>query len=172
MESDLDSLQAHALQPVVYELGVAVYLCQQFETSFLFLVAILTANGGIVNAQSFKDGFALHSKKTLGQLLDSFKSKLPLPENYANYIWQGVDVRNRIIHGFVMRNTPKLISVEGRFEIVSELRDAQHEINMRCQSLDELLDRTLQLFGGSLDQLRKEASLRFEPDVFDEIARH
>ena len=36
------------LKPVVFELGVTVYLCQQFETSLLFLVAMLSAQQGMI----------------------------------------------------------------------------------------------------------------------------
>ena len=70
---DETSAQTQALQAVVYELGIAVYLAQQFETSLLLLVSLLTANGGIVTAESFKSGAATHSKKTLGQLAGVFQ---------------------------------------------------------------------------------------------------
>lgn len=166
------SSETQALQPVIYELGVAVYLCQQFETTLLFLVSILTANEGAVTSESFKNGLATHSEKTLGRLARAFKSKLSLPENFEVYIRQGVDTRNTIIHGFVMRNTPKFLSADGRSEIIDELREAQYIINERLQLLSKVLDRALQVFGGSLDQLRREASFRFEPDIVDEITRH
>lgn len=166
------SFQTQALQLVVYELGVAVYVAQQFETSLLLLVSLLTANDGIVTAESFKSGAATHSKKTLGQLAGVFQSKLSLPMNYEEYIRHGVEARNKIMHGFVMRNTSKFLSVEGRLAIIDELRDAQHIINERLQSINAVLDRALQVFGGSLEQLRHEANFRFEPDVIDEVTRH
>lgn len=166
------SLQTQALQPLVYELGVAVYVAQQFETSLLLLVSLLTANEGMVTAESFKNGAATYSKKTLGQLAGVFQAKLSLPSNYEEYIRHGVETRNKIMHGFVMRNTARFLSVEGRSEIIDELRDAQHIINDRLQSLNAVLDRALQVFGGSLDQLQREAHFRFEPDVIDEITRH
>jgi hypothetical protein len=170
--------QTQALRPVVYELGAAIYLCQQFETNLLFLVSILTANEeGVVTSKSFKDELvalseAKKTKKTLGQLAVVFKSKLSLPDNFEAYIRQGVEARNNIVHGFVMRNTKKFLSSDGRTEIIDELREAQHVINERFVSLNEVLDRALQVFGGSLEQLRQEADFRFEPDVIDELTRH
>lgn len=169
---EFSSLQTQALQPVVYELGVAVYIAQQFETSLLLLVSLLTANDGFVTAESFKSGATMYSKKTLGELAGVFQSKLSLPNNYDEYIRHGVKVRNKIMHGFVMRNTSKFLSVEGRSAIIDELREAQHIIDERLQSINTVLDRALQIFGGSLEQLRHEANFRFEPDVIDEVTRH
>src|ERR1019366_434103 len=165
------SSETQALQPVIYELGVAVYCCQQFETTLLFLVSILTANEGVVTSESFKNELAVHSakKSTLGKLAGAFKTKLSLPANYELYIQHGVETRNKIMHGFVMRNAPKFLSADGRSEIIDELREAQYIINERLQSLNEVLDRALRVFGGSLEQLRREASFRFDPDIVDEI---
>ena len=166
------SLQTQALQPVIYELGVAVYVAQQFETSLLLLISLLTANDDMVTAESFKSGVATHSKKTLGQLADIFQSKLSLPSNYQDYIRQGVEARNKVMHGFVLRNTSKLLSIEGRAAIIDELRDAQHIINERLESINAALDRALQIFGGSLEKLRHEVNFRFEPDGINEITRN
>ena len=164
--------QTQALQPIVYELGVAVYIAQQFETSLLLLVSLLTANESMVTGESFINGAATYSKKTLGQLAGVFQSKLSLPTNYDEYIRHGVETRNTIMHGFVMKNTSKLLSIEGRSAIIDELREAQHVINERLKSLNAVLDHALQVFGGSLDQLHREAHFRFEPDVIDEVTRH
>lgn len=166
------SLQNQVIQPLVYELGAAVYVAQQFETSLLLLVSLLTANDKMVTVESFNNGAAAYSKKTLGQLACVFQSKLSLPSNYEGFIRHGVETRNKIMHGFVMKNTSKFLSVDGRSEIIDELREAQHIINERLQSLNEVLDRALQIFGGSLDQLHREAHFRFECDVIDEVTRH
>ncbi|MBI4807395.1 MAG: hypothetical protein HY799_00375 [Nitrosomonadales bacterium] len=163
--SELSSSQQQALQPVVYELGATVYLCQQFETSLLFLLSILTAHEGVVTAESFKEGVVTYSEKTLGQLAKSFKTKLKLPENYEIFIREGVDVRNRVVHGFVLRNSHKFLTDQGRTELIDELRAAQHVIDERQISVQRVLDRALQLFGGSLEQIRKEKVLRFERDA-------
>lgn len=164
--------QHESLKPVVFELGVTVYLCQQFETSLLFLVAILSAQQGTVTSDSFKAGVCSYSKETLGILAKAFKSKLQLPEAYETYIREGVEVRNSITHGFVLRNTDRLLSADGRSQIIDELRDAQHIINDRLQSLTEVLDRALSLFGGSLEQIRKNVEFRFEAENQNKTPLH
>lgn len=165
--------QTQALQPVIHELGIAVYLCQQFETNLLILVSLLTANEkGIVTSESFRNGFKVHSTKTLGKLAGVFQSTLSLRTDFEAYIRQGVETRNSISHGFVIRNRLKFLSIDGRSEIIDELREAQQIINERLQMLNEVLDRALRVFGGSLDQLCRDTSFRFEPDIVDEIVRH
>lgn len=166
------SFQHDVLAPVVYELGVAVYLCQQFETSLLFLIAILSSQEGKVNGKTFKAGICSYSEKTLGQLAKAFRLKLQLPDAYEYYIRKGVETRNSIVHGFVLRNTERLLLVDGRAQVVDELRDAQHIINERLQSLNEVLDRALNVLGGSLDQLRKDVEFRFEAEGVDASTRH
>jgi len=163
--SELSPSQQQALQPVVYELGAAVYVCQQFETSLLLLLAILSAHDGVVTTESFKDGMVTYSEKTLGQLVKSFKTKLQLPENYEIFIREGVDARNRVVHGFVLRNAHKFLTIQGRSELIDELRAAQHIVNERQLSVRRVLDRALSVFGGSLEQIRKEMKCRFEPDA-------
>ena len=170
--SEAASPQSLVLQPIIYELGVAVYLCQQFETNLLFLVSLLTSNDGTVSATSFKTSLVTYSKETLGRLVNKFKDKLALPDNYSKYLQQGGDARNLVVHGFVMRNTTKFLSPDGRSAIIDELREAQHVINERLLSVTEVLDRALQLFGGSIEVLRRETEFQFDPGALDELTRH
>lgn len=170
--SELSFSQHQALQPVVYELGAAVYLCQQFEINLLFLVSIFTDHQGVVTSNSFNDGIVTYSRETLGKLAQAFKSKLQLPENYELFIREGVKARNRVVHEFVMRNSGKFLTVQGRSELIDELREEQHIIKERLESVQMVLNRALQVFGGSLEQIRKEKQFRFEPDNVNEITRH
>ncbi len=164
--------ETEALRPVIYELGVAVYVCQLFENSLLFLVSILSAHKGVVTADSFKEALGDHSEKTLGLLAKAFRSKLRIPDNYEVFVREGVEARNRVVHGFVRRNSDKLLTVQGRAELVDELRELQHIVNDRITAVNEVLDRALQVFGGSLEQLRKDAEFPFEPDDIDSITQH
>lgn len=166
-------LQEHeALRPVIYELGAAVYLSQQLETSLLCLVAILRPQGNMVNYDSIKDGLSHRAKSTLGTLLKEFRDKLPIPANYAAFIKEGVDARNYVVHGFLNKNHEKLLTAQGRVEIVEELRDLQHVVNDRLMAVNQLVNAALKVFGGSLENIRKDVAFRFEPDEVDFITRH
>jgi hypothetical protein len=168
------NIQHNEIKPVVYELGIAVYLCQQFETTLLLLIAILNDEQGVVNVNSFKAGICSYSQKktTLGQLARIFKEKLELPEAYIIYVQEGVEKRNSITHGFVMRNREKLLSIDGRSQLIEELREAQNIISDRLHSLDEVLNHALCVFGGSLEDLRMDTEIKFEGENLNENVFH
>ena len=160
------------LTPVIYELGKALYIAQLFETSLLFLVSLLNHQGGQVNKESFMEGLSSHGERTLGQLAGAFQKKLSLPENFVRFMSEGVAVRNSVAHGFVMRNTEKFRSAEGRGAMIEELKDAQYELEQRRVFAEEALDRCLQVFGGSLEQLRIEAEAELLADELTRVTRH
>lgn len=169
---DSDNEQHQALGPIMYELGVAVYVCQQFENTLLYLVATLSAKAGAINSDTFKEGLESHSESTLGRLAKRFKEQLQIPDDFEIFIRDGVNARNLLVHGFVMRNTDKFLKKQGRIDIINELRETQYFVNDRLRALQKLLDRALNVFGGSLAELRQQANFRFEPDTIDEITRH
>ena len=109
MESN--SPQHLALKPIMYELGAAVYLCQLFENNLLLLTSLLSSNGdNIVTADSFENATSKFSEKTLGQIAKVFREKLSLPDNFEQFIHEAVDERNKLTHGFVMRNHDKFFN--------------------------------------------------------------
>lgn len=160
------------LRPVIYELGVALYLSQLFETNVLFLVALLSGQDGKVSAATFRSAFDDNAGKTLGALAKKFKEQLKPPARFDSFIREGVALRNRVVHGFTLTNRDRLLTVAGRAELIDELRDAQHAINDRLTTTSQMLDRALQIFGGSLDQLRKDAEFRLERGDQESDVKH
>lgn len=157
--------QEEAIAPVLYELGKAIYISQQFEASLLLVLAFLNSKNGAINEESFLEGFNSHSQKTMGQLVRAFGSKLPLPERFLEFIKEGVDLRNSIAHGFVMRNTEKFRTASGRQALIDELKDAQYVLDKRRIFAEEALDRCLRVFGGSLVDLRMQALQEMDTDL-------
>ena len=164
--------QEEVLAPVVYELGKALFIAQQFETCLLFLVALLNHHGGEVNKDSFLEGLGNHTERTLGQLAKAFREKLELPENFLSFIRDGVEVRNSIAHGFVLRNSTRLRTGAGRAELIVELQDAQYRLEQRRLFAEKALDRCLNVFGGSLEQLQSEAESKVYSDLLSHVTRH
>lgn len=164
-----ESVQSAALQPVLYELGVVTYLSQQFEINLLFLICLVSDRGSQSVAEAVTTAFGNHSEKTLGQLAGALRARLRIPEGFAAFLKEGVDARNRIIHGFVQRNTERFWTKKGREELIDELREAQHIIGRRVEESSALLNLALSAFGKSLAELHKEAEYRFEPDDSDHL---
>jgi hypothetical protein len=170
---ETNSSQHLALKPIMYELGAAVYLCQLFENNLLLLISLLSSNSDhIVTSKSFKSAAFKYSEKTLGQITKTFRAKLSLPDNFEQFIRDGVNERNNLTHGFVMRNQDKFLTVDGREKIISELRESQHLINDRLQSVQLILNKALQVFGGSLEELRKKQNYLFEPEGENHTTKH
>ena len=161
-----------AIAPVIYELGKALYVAQQLETNLFFIVSMLTAESGEVNAKTFIGGLKTHAGRTLGQLAKAFGSKLDLPAEFESYLRKGIDTRNRVMHGFVQRNAEKFQTVQGRAELIEELREAQHVMNERLKFSETVLDRMLQVFGGSMETLRAKAEFNFESEEKNDVPRH
>ncbi|NHN36188.1 hypothetical protein G8764_02655 [Pseudomaricurvus alcaniphilus] len=170
---ETNSSQHLVLKPIMYELGTAVYLCQLFENNLLLLISLLSSNSdNIVTAESFESATFKYSEKTLGQIAKVFREKLSLPGNFEQFIREGVEARNDLTHGFVMRNHDKFLTVDGRERIISELRESQHLINDRLQSVQLILNKALQVFGGSLEELREKQEFHFEPEGENHTAKH
>ena len=171
MESN--NSQHQAIKPIMYELGAAIYLCQLFENNLLFLISILSSNSDkIVTSKSFKNGVIEYSEKTLGQIAGIFKKKLSLPEDFEQFIREGVDTRNKLVHGFVMKNQNKFLTINGRASIIDELRESQHILNERLKTVQLILDQALQVFGGSLEELREKQEFHFEPEGENYATKH
>jgi hypothetical protein len=160
------------ISPVIYELGKALYIAQQFEMNLLFLVSVLSAQDGKLNTKSFVAGLDTHAGRTLGNLARAFKSKLELPDGLEAFLHEGVEARNRVMHGFVMHNTEKFQTRNGRAELIEELRDTQHILNERLKFAATALDRVLRTFGGSLEAVRAKAEFNFESDQINATTRH
>ena len=165
--------QEEVLAPVIYELGKALYIAQQFEIGLLLLVALLHHHGGKINKDTFLESLEKYPSRTLGQLAKAFgKLLLPLPESFQSFLKEGVDVRNSIAHDFVLSNTVKFRTSVGREEIIDELRDLQYKLEQCRLFTDNALDQCLNVFGGSLEQLRNGAESVFYADLLSQVTRH
>ncbi len=162
--------ESKALSPVIYELGVATYLSQQFETSLLVLKGLVAEREGSSASEVFQK--TLEKKATLGQLLHVLRKRLTIPKDYDAFLKEGIDARNKVMHGFVFRNAEKFRSAAGRAELIDELREIQHIIGKRLLEANEVLEAALKAYGTSLAHFRAAAESQFETDDFNVIKRH
>lgn len=150
------------ISPVIYELGAAIYCSQLFENKLLLLTSLLQGSDDKVSKSSFMSAMHKNSDFTLGQLAGDFKKKANLPDSYDNFIKQGVKKRNYISHGYVLSHSDDFLTKSGRDKIIEELRDLQQSFLDRSNQLDQLLDKALNIFGGSIQQLKNETESMFE----------
>ena len=95
-----------------------------------------------------------------------------LLQEFMQFMREGIEARNAVVHGFVMRNTEKFRTAAGRAELISELRLAQSLLEKRRVFAETTLNKCLQVLGGSLDELRTKAEAEFLEDQLSRITRH
>jgi hypothetical protein len=148
-------------KPVLVEFAKAVYICQCFEASLCFLLALI-AHQKVPEEGAFTASWDFHSKKTLGQLLHRLRQEIEIPPSLDVYLGIGIDRRNEIIHGFLTKNAMRLADPKGRIEIEAELVELKMEVKKRDIVVNKLLDALLQKYGTSNEMLKRNADRYWE----------
>src|SRR5437762_58867 len=95
---------SEALAPVYLEFGKAVYICQCFKSSLCLLLSTMAHESSLGEEGAFKASWDFHSRKTLGHLLKALREKIEVPDDLDEFLGEGVDKRNEIVHGFLTKN--------------------------------------------------------------------
>lgn len=155
--SDIGDTMATDLEPLMLELGKAVYICQLFESTLCLLHAMMTHEDADGQEGAFTASWDFHSAKTLGQSVNALRKRIELPANLNDYLEEGVKCRNQIVHGFMMRNMPRLMEFKGRLEVQKELEALKLEVKHRDIVMNKLLDVFLAQYGLSNNELKRQA---------------
>lgn len=153
----MDTMAAD-LEPLMLELGKAVYICQAFESSLCLLHAMMTYEEAGGQEGAFTASWDFHSTKTLGQTVNALRRRIDIPANLSNYLEEGVRCRNQIVHGFMVRNMPRLLEYKGRFEVLKELEVLKLEVKGRDVEINKWLDVFFSKYGLSNKELKRQAS--------------
>lgn len=145
------------MTPVHIEFGKAVHVCQIFEYSLCLLLSLMAHESSEGKDGGLQTSWDFHSKKTLGSLLKSLREKIEVPEDVDKFLDEGVKMRNKIIHGFLVYNGMRLADPKGRFEIEKELVILRNEIKNRDVVVNKLLGSLLKKLGTSNEQLKQNA---------------
>lgn len=135
---------------VLFEFAKAVYICQCFESSLCFLLALMAYNR-IPEEGTFSDYWDFNSTKTLGQLLKSLRWKINVSTDLDEYLGVDESKRNEIVHSFITKNFLRLADPKGRIEIEKELRCLKQEIKKRDIVVNKLINTLLAKYGLSND---------------------
>jgi hypothetical protein len=138
--SDSTDTMAADLEPLMLELGKAVYICQAFESSLCFLHAQMTHEETGGEEGAFTASWDFHSAKTLGQTLNALRKRIEIPAELDDYLEEGLKCRNRIVHGFLTKNMARLMEPKGRLEVHRELEELKLEVKHRDIIVNKLLD--------------------------------
>ena len=156
MNDSTDTMAAD-LEPLMLELGKAVYICQAFESSLCLLHALMTHEEVQGKEGAFMASWDFHSSKTLGQTLNALRKRIEIPAELDEYLEEGVKCRNRIVHGFCTKNMPRLVEPKGRLEIIQELEELKQEVKRRDVVVNKFLDALFAKYGLSNEDLKRQA---------------
>lgn len=154
---DSQDTMAVDLEPLMLELGKAVYICQAFESSLCLLHAMMTHEESGGEEGAFTASWDFHSAKTLGQTVNALRKRIEIPADLSDYIEDGIKCRNQIVHGFLTKNMPRLMEIQGRLEVQKELEALKSEVKARDVIMNKLLDVLFAKYGLSNAILKHQA---------------
>lgn len=142
------------LDPVVFKLGAALFICQIFEGSLVFLHKLIDEDERATGITRITDDY---SKKTLGKLLNLLKRRIDLPQQSQDYIFEAIDLRNGIVHGYLVseENMAKIESEAGVASLVEDLDYKLKQIRERDHYVCDLIDQYLKKYGTSTKALKE-----------------
>ena len=89
-----ESTVATELEPVLLELGKALFVCQAFEGTLVMLLSSVSHEEADAENGAFTASVELFSQKTLGQLLKRLREKLDPPDELNACFTAGWNCRN------------------------------------------------------------------------------
>lgn len=155
--SDTADTMAADLEPLMLELGKAVYICQAFESTLCLLHAMMTHEETDGQEGAFAESWDFHSAKTLGQTINALRKRIDIPADLNDYLEEGVKCRNQLIHGFLTKSMPRLMEFKGRLEVQKELEALKLEVKRRDVVVNKLLDALFAKYGLSNKDLKRQA---------------
>ena len=150
------------LTPVFAELGRAVYSCQCFEWDLRRLLALISFDMADKEAGAYQAAWDFHNNQTLGIFLKALKRKVEIPNELAEYLQSGIDLRNRLTHRYLTDNVKKLYDPKGRLELTAELVELKEEVNARDNIVRHLIDAFHQKYGTSRSDSERQADALWE----------
>lgn len=152
-----------ALNPVMLEFGATVYICQLLEESMCFLLALHECVGmqSFDSGRIFERSYEDYSKQIMGRMIKDVQKKVPLSGSEIELISTGIKKRNVVIHGFMTKNATRIITLEGRLEMIRELAQMREEIRSADMFLNKLIDKLLAVYGTSVNDFKEKADKYF-----------
>lgn len=167
-----DSL-AEVMTPVFERLGAAVYCCQCFEHSISYLIALaVEAMDGDVTGQVQGASLERSSSFTLGKLLDSLKTTVPMQGAETDALRLALKLRNKIVHHWLSDNIERLKTPEGRKDSIDRLNAATSALRIADSIANEHIDAFLKRYGLSTEVLKGQADAMFRLlnfEFFDDL---
>jgi hypothetical protein len=154
------------LAPIYAEFGAAVHDTQVLEFGLVLLMALATRYD---NAHFTKEAVralsSAHAGQTLGELFRVVRKQEYFTSPERKAIHKAIRLRNELVHRFMVDRVEQVLCPSGRQGLLEEIRGIRESVQSADRIIASLIDRYLEEYGTSLDELQDYASDLFEDDA-------
>jgi hypothetical protein len=160
-----DSEFGEAMEPLLLSAGAGLVDCQRLEYG-LGLVLLYLQRLGVRGVSPDQTRAVLDGRKelTAGQLARLLAERVPVEPNLIAVMADGLEARNRLIHGFLLRNFDRAVDPRTREDVLTELRALRFRVQAAEQAIRPHACRLLE----RLDGLTAEQMWELALGVFHE----
>jgi len=128
--------------------GAAHHNAQFFEGDLVTLhLAVAGRKGEATTLSALKDIEAIHSRKTLGQLLVALRKVEPVSKEVESLWQRALELRNDLSHGFFWKCHARLMNPESCGKLVEELKRAASLFNDASDAARQLMEKSIVMLG-------------------------
>jgi len=146
--------------------GLTALAAQALEkTVFLLLAAIECLETGKVEKNELYEVFDKHDRKTLGQLINTVRSKVAFPQDLENALNCALEKRNYVMHHFFLKDfdtRPLAVSPEKLSEQLRPIRDLFDDVRNRVDGILETIQNQLQVPRTAFDEKARQLLTSYE----------
>jgi hypothetical protein len=148
-----------ALTPLLSAAGAALVDCQRLEYELGLLLLYLGRCGvrgvSVNRMRAVLDG---QEKLTAGQLVRLLGQKTDVAPELAGGLADGLESRNTLIHGFLLRNFVRALDPTTRDDVLAELRGLRARVQAAEHAIRPLVSRlSADLDGVTVEQMQELA---------------
>lgn len=159
------------LTPIYAEFGAAVHDTQVLEFGLVLLMALVTRyDDAHFTSEAVRALSSAHAGHTLGEIFKSVRKKEYFTSPERKAIHKAIRLRNELVHRFMVDKVEQFLTPEGRYALLEELHGIREAVQAADRIIASLLDRYLEEYGTSLEELQDYASDLFRDEGAGEQA--
>jgi hypothetical protein len=159
------------LTPIYAEFGAAVHDTQVLEFGLVLLMALATRyDDAHFTSEAVRALASAHAGQTLGEIFKAVRKKEYFTSPERKAIHKAIRLRNELVHRFMVDKVEQILSPEGRHALLEELHGIREAVQAADRIIASLLDRYLEEYGTSLEELQDYASDLFQDDPESDAA--
>lgn len=135
---------------IFLQAGRVIQASQQMESAIKLTLTLLDVQ--VDSDEKFNETYVIFSRKTLGRLTQSIRSKIDFESKDVLSLENAIDERNYVMHAFFNENATNFLSSEGRSTAYLRLAKAKSEIDSGYKILDAITCKQLAKSGLDIEE--------------------